>query len=127
MKVTVNRLLQTKDNTISTIEVNGVLKYYGLEILKHIPAGTYKLTKYFSPEHQFYVPLVNGVPGFLGIELHIANSVSDLRGCLGLGDNIASLEYITNSKIAVTEFYKNFFAAIAAGENCSITYINLYE
>jgi len=126
MQVTVNRLTQTKDDTISAVEINGRLKYYGLEILKCIPPGTYPLTRYFSPDHNFYVPLVNNVPGFEGIELHIANTVKDVKGCLGLADNIESLEDITNSWVAVTEFYTAFFADCADGIESTITYVDLF-
>jgi len=125
MNVVVNRLLQDND-TISTVEVNGVLKYYGIEIAKPIPSGTYKLTKYFSPEHQFYVPLVNNVPGFVGIEIHVANTVSSVKGCLGIADNIASLQDITNSTAAVNEFYPLLFADLDKWIDCFITYIDLY-
>jgi hypothetical protein len=126
IEILVNRITQTSDDTISTVEVDGVLKYYGLEILKCIPAGRYPVTKYFSPDHQAWMPLVNNVPGFAGIEIHIANTVKDVKGCLGIADNIVSDEYIANSAAAVHPFYADFFASLEAGHQVFITYKNLF-
>lgn len=126
MQVTVNRLLKTADNIICTVEVNGVLKYYGLQPVAFTFEGTFQLTKYNSPSHGFPVPLINNVPGHSGVEIHIGNKVVDTKGCLVLANDIVNNEFISNSTAAVHEFYKNFFAAIADKEKCTITFKNLF-
>lgn len=125
MHILVNRLLQDGD-TISAVEINGRLKYYGLEPPACIAEGTYPVTWYNSPDHGFYVPLVNNVPGHAGIEIHVGNVVADTKDCLLLGENIATLKNIANSKAAINEFYPELEADIKAGVPCTITYKNLF-
>jgi len=127
MKVLVNRLAKTADDLICAVEVNGRLQYYGLQPAAFTFEGTFPLTRYFSPAHGFNVPLINDVPGHEDIEIHIVNTVADTRGCLGIADNIVSLEFIANSAAAVHEFYAAFFAAVDAGEESSITFKNVFQ
>lgn len=125
MKILVNRLLQD-GNTISAVEINGRLKYYGMEPLACIAEGTYPVTWYNSPDHGFYVPLVENVPGHRGIEIHVGNFVKDTKDCLLLAENIATLQDIANSAAAINEFYAAFEADFKAGVPCFITYKNLF-
>lgn len=118
--------MQTKDATIGTFEINGQLKYYGLEPLNHIAAGIYPLTKYFSPGHNKWVPLVQNVPGHSYIEIHVGNWPKDTKDCLLAGENLGA-DMILNSQVAIDDFYPQFFAAIAKGESCTIEYIDLYK
>lgn len=118
--------MQTKDATIGTFEINGQLKYYGLEPLNHIPAGTYPLAKYFSPAHNKEVPLVQNVPGHSYIEIHVGNWAKDTRDCLCLGESLG-VDMILNSLVAINDFYPQFFAALAKGELCTIEYIDSYK
>lgn len=126
MKVLVNRLAQTGDDSICAVEVNGRLKYYGMQPKAFTFQGTFVLTKYWSPDHGAFVPLINNVPGHAGVEIHIVNTVKDTLGCLGIADNIVNEEFISNSAAAVHEFYAGFFADVAANVACSITFKNLF-
>lgn len=126
MQVLVNRIVRTKDALICTVEVNGRLRYYGMQPAAFTFEGTFRLTKYNSPDHGFPVPLINNVPGHEGVEIHIVNKVADTKGCLGIADNIINEEFISNSAEAVHEFYLAFFAAIANKEKCFITFKNLF-
>jgi hypothetical protein len=56
-----------------------------------IPAGTYKVTLYQSPEHGL-VPLLNDVPGRSMIEIHEGNWESDSKGCILVGKDRRSIE-----------------------------------
>lgn len=127
MKIIVNRLIQSSGSTISTVEVNNRLKYYGIEPVNPIPAGTYALDKYFSPKHQRYVPVVKDVPGHSLIEIHVGNYPTDTRDCLCLGAGYIGEDFISASKIAIDEFYQNFFNALYNGEECVIIYKDLYK
>jgi len=86
-----------------------------------IPTGRYQVTKYFSPKHHMDVPLVNNVPGYAGVEIHVGNFPQDTDGCLLLGTSTGADE-VLNSKAAIDVFYPQFFAAVAANETVWITY-----
>ncbi|HEY8657528.1 MAG TPA: DUF5675 family protein [Hanamia sp.] len=126
MNIKVNRLCKTADGLLCAVEVNGRLKYYGLQPAAFQFEGTFPLTKYLSPSHGFDVPLIVGVSGHQGLEIHVGNTVKDTIGCLIIGQNIVSLQFISVSLLAVHEFYTDFFAAIAAGEKCTINFENLF-
>lgn len=126
MNVLVNRLVKAGADIICTVEVNGRLKYYGMQPIGFTFEGTFLLTKYLSPVHGFYLPLINNVPGHEGVEIHIVNTASDTKGCLGLANNIISEEFISNSGAAIKEFYANFFEAVAQKEKNTITFKNLF-
>ena len=50
-----------------------------------IPPGKYKWKRYLSPHRGFEVILLENVPGRNFIEIHPANYVSQLRGCIAPG------------------------------------------
>ncbi len=52
-----------------------------------VPAGTYRITLYYSPRHRRTVPLLHDVPGFSYVEIHPGNYPEDSEGCIlpGLG------------------------------------------
>ena len=52
-----------------------------------IPYGTYKVTLVQSPKFNRIVPLINDVPGFEAIEIHIGNYPHDTEGCTLVGKN----------------------------------------
>lgn len=52
-----------------------------------IPAGRYRVSLYFSPRAQRLVPLLHNVPGRTMIEIHVANTSADVKGCIGVGQN----------------------------------------
>jgi hypothetical protein len=96
MKITVTRWIATELSTIGRLFVDGSWVCYTLEPVtiadlnvkpRAIPAGTYRLTIRWSPKHGRYVPCVEGVPGFVGIEIHVGNFPRDTLGCtlVGLG------------------------------------------
>lgn len=126
MKIVVNRLIKTDLSVISTVEINNMLKYYGMEPANPIPAGTYVVKKYNSPAHGYAVPLVYNVPGHQGIEIHVGNYPKDTKNCLLLGAGYVARDFIASSKIAIDEFYKKFFACIDKNEAVYITYKDLY-
>jgi Family of unknown function (DUF5675) len=50
-----------------------------------IPAGEYCVVLYHSPHFARLMPLLEGVPGRSGIEIHWGNFVRDFEGCIGVG------------------------------------------
>jgi len=53
-----------------------------------IPAGTWDFYRYCSPHFGYEVFRCDTIPGHEAIELHIANFVEQLEGCVGLGEQI---------------------------------------
>lgn len=53
---------------------------------KEIPAGTYKVTTYFSPRFKMHVPMLI-VEGRSFIEIHPGNYETDSEGCILVGEN----------------------------------------
>ena len=51
-----------------------------------IPEGTYKVSKFDSPS-KGKVFLLHDVPNRTMIEIHAANTINDLLGCIGVGMN----------------------------------------
>lgn len=51
-----------------------------------IPAGTYIAKRYKSPHFGVDVFMLQGVPGRSAIEIHPANRVSDVEGCIGIAE-----------------------------------------
>lgn len=68
-----------------------------------IPVGAYSVDKYISPRHG-HVWLINNVPNRSMIELHAANTIKDLKGCIGLGESIGvidGLPAVTHSQVTL--------------------------
>jgi hypothetical protein len=70
-----------------------------------IPEGIYKVKKDHTGKFQYFA--IQNVPNRSAIEIHPANSIDDLLGCVGLGEeiksNVASYKgkykfWLTNSK-----------------------------
>jgi hypothetical protein len=66
------------------------------------PAGGYKGQKHFSPNNGDCIA-INNVMDRTNIQVHSANFLRQLRGCIAVGDSIKpsdrdGLPYVTNSK-----------------------------
>lgn len=105
MNITVKRVKQGNDSTLSEIYRDGRFLCYGLEDglraakikgATAIPAGRYRLQlntyggmnarykRQFPALHRGMVELVD-VPGFKYIYIHIGNNIGDTSGCLLVG------------------------------------------
>lgn len=72
------------------------------EDISCIPTGKYILEKYDSPKHGWIWRFKN-VEGRTFIEIHIANEVSELLGCIAVGEELTGNRLIL-SKIAFDRF-----------------------
>jgi|SRR5579872_589703 len=104
-------------STQGQLSVNGTWQCYTIECPRvsyqgsHIciPAGTYSITKYFSPDHGFEVPLLDTsalVPVRTSIEMHPSNWAINpdtkqvyLLGCIAMGTS-KDQDVVYNSKVA---------------------------
>lgn len=142
MELLVNRTTRTPNSTIGEFSVNGNFFSYCLEPTDRgltsdmtlqqiaaikvqnqtcIPTGTYQVTSYNSPKNKREVPLLEDVPGFAFVEIHVGNYPRDTDACLLLGST-ESADFIGNSRDTIQKFYDLFFPALNNGEAISITY-----
>ena len=82
-----------------------------------IPLGIYDMTRYPSPRNRRIVPLLQNVPGFEYVEIHVGNFVHDTAGCILIGTGrllfLNQHEELTNctlqnSQHAFREFMQEF-------------------
>lgn len=142
MDLLVNRNTRTENSTIGQFSIDGNFFSYCLEPTDRgltsdmtpeqiaaikvqdktcVPAGTYGVTSYNSPRWGHQVPLLENVPGFGGVEIHVGNYPHDTDACLLLGST-EDVDFVGNSSATITKFYDLFFNALQNGEAVSITY-----
>ena len=137
MKITVNRVASTDDETLSIVSVDGKVQCFGLEdeyredkIIgeTRIPAGEYKVTlrtvggfhnRYSERFSSFHKGMlwVRDVPGFEYILIHVGNTDEDTAGCLLVGDGaiIPDSIKITQSTFAYKNLYQKVLTSAMAG------------
>jgi hypothetical protein len=91
-----------------------------------IPAGRYRLTWRYSPDHNRNVPHIEDVPGFVAIEIHAGNFPRDTKGCtcVGASHSREVQDYIGQSQVKRDELYAIIERAAAIGKEMWITYID---
>ena len=132
MDIEIKRFKQNDICTIGLMAINGAVTIYTLEDVVReaagkpveqwkvpgktaIPRGRYRVT--ITPSARFGrdMPLLNDVPGYVGVRIHSGNTAADTEGCilvgLGLGTNA-----ITQSRDAFNHLFPLISNAIARGE-----------
>ena len=95
-----------------------------------IPEGTYKITLYNQgkktieyanvyPEMHRGMLLLNDVPGFSGVMIHVGNTDADTDGCILVGQ-VKNADKISRSILAYISVYKKVSAAILNGNEVTI-------
>jgi hypothetical protein len=124
MKLTAQRQWFTDFSVCGTLAIDGNFECFTLEPPVHatkpccIPAGTYPVELAMSPHRKYVVPWVLGVPGFIGIEIHIGNQPKDTEGCCLVGQ-LHNTDCLGNSAAA----FHALMLKLAAADNISITYL----
>lgn len=129
MKLEVKRRWFTGKSTIGELWVNGERFSFTLEPEtredevkpRAIPEGVYGVEIGWSPRHQRMIPIVEGVPGFVGIEIHVGNFPRDTEGCLLVGGSKGEDE-VGESAAAFSELFALMERARERGEAISIAY-----
>lgn len=142
MELIVKRVIRTETSTIGKLYINGLFFSNTLEPkdrdltsdmpldkikaikVPHktcIPTGRYQVTKYLSPKHNGWVPLLLHVPGFDFVEIHSGNTAADTDACLLPGFSFDH-DFVGNSKDAVSKLYPQIFEALEKHEPVWITY-----
>lgn len=88
-----------------------------------IPAGRYKITITHSNHFKRDLPLLNAVPGFLGVRIHPGNTEADTEGCILVGTS-AGEDALTESRRAFEELFEKIRDAIDMGEEVWISVLN---
>lgn len=109
MHLKVLRKTKTTDGIFGELYINNVFECYTVESLIHaLPANTYNLSLYNSPDHGCICPLLDTSSiGRTYCELHIANFPSQLLGCIGLGTCVDG-DGIDSSGVAFNAFMVKF-------------------
>jgi hypothetical protein len=146
MKVQVSRFVNYSGCTVGLMFIDDVFVCFVLEDVfratkvmhkTRIPAGLYKVslqksgnlhTKY-AQKFSFHVGmlLLNNVPNFSGIMIHVGNSDKDSSGCLLVGNShTANKQSIQESTLAYTKIYKTISSAILKGEQVELFISDLF-
>ena len=105
---TIGRLYVDGEHVCDTLEdkvreVDGVpVKVWKVPGETAIPTGTYPLVTTYSPRFQCDLPLVEDVPGYSGIRIHVLNFASQSEGCIGVGHWDGQSHSISRSRAALT-------------------------
>lgn len=133
MEIKVDRLWKSDSAITGTMSIDGVQKYFTLELPELwdgqpnvpdkccIPSGTYPVVRLWSNHFGQMMPHVTNVPDRSEIEIHFGNFPHDVLGCLLVGNKRISDVEIGDSRNAFAEFDSDFDNAIAAGEAVTIT------
>ena len=84
-----------------------------------IPWGTYPVVVTFSNRFQKPLPLLIGVPNFVGVRIHAGNSAEDTEGCILLGMT-HSMDWVGSSQIAMKRLMDALDDAYEARDPISI-------
>jgi hypothetical protein len=79
--------------TLGRLKVDGIMHSHTLELpwrdnqtgISCIPPGVYAVAFFDSPKFKRTILRLKGVPGREAVEIHPANHVAELRGCIALG------------------------------------------
>jgi Family of unknown function (DUF5675) len=127
MKILVERDTFTPLSTTGKLSIDGAFFCYTLEPVRRIPAGTYAALVELSPKwttlrkYPFLVPLLQDVPGFTAIEIHIGNFPKDTEGCTLVGLD-RSADAVLQSEDAFFQMMHRIAGALAAGETLTVEY-----
>jgi len=90
-----------------------------------IPIGTYNVEVTYFYRDQYYTPLLDNVPGFSGVRIHVGNFPKDTEGCILVGTLMAQNE-ILNSKVAFDALMVRINAVRLANQSIQITVQNAW-
>lgn len=83
-----------------------------------IPAGTYKVLLQHSEHFGRIMPFLQDVPGRTAIEIHWANFIRELEGCIAVGTTISREAFglmLENSHSIFNQLYQQLYEAQLGG------------
>lgn len=88
-----------------------------------IPAGRYGVSIDYSPHFECEMPIIEDVPGFIGVRIHPGNTAKDTEGCILVG-RMRLVDALGESRLAFDAFFDRLKTAISNGEDVVLTVIN---
>lgn len=85
-----------------------------------IPTGEYLVTITYSNRFKKLMPLINNVPGFSGIRIHVGNTDKDSDGCILVGKN-----KIVGKVIESKNTYQKLYQILSEANNKEKIYIKI--
>lgn len=122
MKFLVQRKTPDATATMGEMFADGIHLCFTLEPKVPIEAGTYELTIYPSPHFNRLMPLVNGVPGHTGVEIHWGNWATNTEDCTLVG-SVVGQDFVGHS----VEEFDDIFLKIQASVEAGPTYITYLD
>lgn len=145
MELRIERFELTADSTIGRLYVDGAFECYTLEDTVRsdpnpetpqnegkvygrtaIPAGRYRVSVTYSPRFKARLPLIENVPGYVGVRIHAGNTAADTEGCILVGSQYAR-NFIGKSRLALVALQTKIDAAAARLEACWCTIVNVVK
>lgn len=93
------------------------IKIYGSTA---IPTGKYLITITYSNRFKQLMPLLNNVPGFSGIRIHVGNAHKDTEGCILVGKN-----KVVGKVLESKDTYKKLYQILSKANNKEQIYITI--
>ena len=121
----------TAKGTEGELLVEGIHMCYTLERpwlddaqdISSIPLGVYEVRPCWSEHFNALMPHLMDVPGRSQIMLHPANWVSQLKGCIALGDSRQDTTNLYKIAVATDAFnrFKGWFSSVGAAATVTIS------
>lgn len=129
MKLILERVQMDRDVTIGSLSIDGDWQCWTCEDAVRdgpkvagqtaIPFGKYPITITHSPRFQRELPLLEYVPGFVGVRIHPGNTAADTEGCILPGaDRLA--KSVGRSRLAFDALFAKLAEAHRKGEPITI-------
>ena len=139
-EIEVQRRWLTATSTVGSLTVNGQPECFTLEDIVRtgpkvpgqtaIPAGRYevrvtmsercKAGTLWSPDPEFRLPLLVGVPNFEGVRIHAGNRAADTEGCILVGRG-READAVTQSRAALAALLPKITHGLVSGGEVWIT------
>ena len=134
MRLTLTRTQQYPRATIGELLIDDQWECFTLEDVVRpegikvpgataIPAGVYPLQITMSPRFGHRMPLLIGVPGFVGVRVHPGNTDANTEGCILVGQD-AQDGVLFRSRAAYDNLFAKLDQAMRGGESVLIEIVN---
>ena len=132
MKITVIRQIFDDACTMGTMSVDDIFQCYTLEPPNKpgidpiapkgcVPLGIYGVSITFSPHFNRDMPLINDIPNFEDVRIHMGNFPSNTEGCCLVGETQGK-DAILQSVAAFDPLFTKIQDAINSGDTVTIEY-----
>lgn len=88
-----------------------------------IPAGRYQVVITESARFKRRLPLLESVPGFSGVRIHVGNTAADSEGCI-LPGRSRGYGCVGESRVAFGQLFTKLDTALGRGEVVTLTIEN---